>query len=270
MPAGECCWQACQQLERVKTLVPDDVSVRLVLGNLLNLGSLPDQALKLVAEIRADPDLRPLGPANEVEVAFLEAKAWFAMTNRPVAQGIIYALLATHPGDAVVLERAVATFTACQSYADALRLTDQQLQLDPNDAVALANKGNLCILTRDFSNAIPPLTLSLSLTNTYGARLNRALAYLRTGRLDAAEADYQHPRTSRWPSRAERVSSSLKRAGPSPGKPAWKLTIRMLRLQRWRNCSKTARRCSTGTFIPPPWYMPRQRSTPRLLSDLVR
>jgi len=68
-----------------------------------------------------------------------------------------------------VLERAVATFTAYQSYADALRLTDQQLQLAPDDAVALANKGNLCILTHDFSNAIPPLTLALSLTNTYGA-----------------------------------------------------------------------------------------------------
>ena len=29
------------------------------------------------------------------------------------------------------------------------------------------------------------------MTNTYGARLNRAIAYLQTGRLDMAEADYQ-------------------------------------------------------------------------------
>ena len=65
------------------------------------------------------------------------------------------------------------------------------MQLTPNDPAALANKGNLCVLTGDFSNAIPPLTLSLSLTNTYAARLNRAIAYVRIGRLDAAEADYQ-------------------------------------------------------------------------------
>ena len=188
---GRMLLQACQQLERVKALVPEDLLVRLLLGDLLNRGSLPDQALKIVAEIQADPGLHPLSPANEVEVAFLEARAWFAKTNRPAAQGIIYALLATHPGDAVVLERTVATLTAYQSYADALRLTDQQLRLAPNDAVALANKGNLCVLTRDFSNAIPPLTLALSLTNTYGARLNRAIAYLQTGRLDVAEADYQ-------------------------------------------------------------------------------
>jgi predicted Zn-dependent protease len=183
--------QACQQFERIKTLVPDDLSLRFTLGDFFISCSQPDQALKIVAEIRADPNLRPLGPTNEVEVALLEAKAWFAKTNRPVAQGIIYALLATHPGDAFVLERAQATFAAGQSYSDALRLIDRQLQLAPNDPAALANKGNLYILTGDFSNAIPPLTLSLSLTNTYAARFNRAVAYLQTGRLDAAEADYQ-------------------------------------------------------------------------------
>ena len=124
-------------------------------------------------------------------MALLETKAWFAKTNRPVAEGIIFALLATHPRDAYVSERAAATFMACQRYPDALRLIDRRLEAAPNDAVALANKGNILILTGNFSNAIPPLTLALSLTNTYAARYNRALAYLRTDRLDAAEADYQ-------------------------------------------------------------------------------
>ena len=183
--------QACQQFERIKALVPGDVAARLMLGNLFNGAKVPSRALQVAAEIQADPDLRPLGPTNEVEVSLLEARAWFAMTNRPKAQGIVYALLATHLGDAFVLERAVATFMACQSYSDALRLTDRQLQLAPNDAATLANKGSLYILTGDFSNAIPPLTLSLSLTNTYAARFNRAIAYSRTGNLDAAEADYQ-------------------------------------------------------------------------------
>ena len=183
--------QAGQQLERIRELVPSDVSVRLMLGDLFTTCAAPDLTLKIVAEIQADPELRPLGLTNEVEVALLEARAWLAKTNRPVAQGIIYALLATHPGDAGILGRAAATFTAGQSYSDALRLTDRQLQLDPNDAVALARKGNLCILIGDLTNAIPPLTLSLSLTNAYSARLNRATAYLRTGCLDAAEVDYQ-------------------------------------------------------------------------------
>jgi len=183
--------QACQQFERIKALVPGDVAARLTLGDLFNSAVVPARALQIAAEIRADPDLQPLGLTNDVEAELLEARAWFVLTNRPRAQAIVYGLLATHPGDAFVLERAVATFTAYQSYSDALRLTDRQLQLAPNDAAVLANKGNLCILTGDFSNAIPPLTLSLSLTNTHMARFNRARAYLRTGRLDAAAADYQ-------------------------------------------------------------------------------
>jgi tetratricopeptide (TPR) repeat protein len=183
--------QACQQLERVKTLAPGDVSARLALADLLGTGMAPWRALELVDEIRADPELRPLGLRNEVEVELLAAKAWFVLTNRPKAQGILYALLATHPGEAYVSDRALGIFTAYQSYSDALRIVDRQLQIAPNDPVALANKGKLYVLTGDFSNAIPVLTLSLSLTNTYAARLNRALAYLRTARVDAAEADYR-------------------------------------------------------------------------------
>jgi tetratricopeptide (TPR) repeat protein len=183
--------QAGQQLERVKALVPSDLSVRLMLGDVFNACSMPNLALRIVAETRADPEFRPLGPTNEVEVALLEARAYLTATNRASAQGIIYALLAMHPGDSALLARAVATFMAFQSYSDAIRLTDRQLQLVPDDPAALANKGILSVITEDYSNAIPILTRSLSLTNTYLARLNRAIAYLRTDRLDAAEADHQ-------------------------------------------------------------------------------
>ena len=48
---------ACQQLERVTALVPGDVSVRLLLGEWLNRVPWPDYALKVAAEIRADPAL---------------------------------------------------------------------------------------------------------------------------------------------------------------------------------------------------------------------
>ncbi len=43
----------------------------------------------------------------------------------------------------------------------------------------------------DFSNAIPTFTRALAVTNVSGARLDRAYAYARSGRLDAAEADYK-------------------------------------------------------------------------------
>ena len=80
------------------------------------------------------------------------------------------------------------------SFSNALRIVERQLQSAPDNFAALANKGSLLILSGDFSNAIPPFTRSLAVTNSYGARLGRAKAYLQIGRLDAAEADYQELR----------------------------------------------------------------------------
>ena len=87
--------------------------------------------------------------------------------------------------------RTKAVFTAHGSYTNALRIADQQLHFAPDNVPRLVDKGGLCLLAGEFSNAIPPLTRALSLTNNYGGRINRALAYVHLGRLDAAEADYQ-------------------------------------------------------------------------------
>ncbi len=181
---------AGQQLERVKVLAPGDQAARLMLGEVLCRCGMPDQALQIAAEMRIDPDLQPLGPRNEVEAALLEAKAWFAKTNGSKAEGIINSLLTSHPGNADLLDRAGDIFIVNKSYSNALQIAERQLQSDPDNPVTLANRGRLLVLIGDFSNAIPPLTLSLAVTNTYAARLDRAYAYVQTCRLDAAEIDF--------------------------------------------------------------------------------
>jgi tetratricopeptide (TPR) repeat protein len=183
--------QAGQEFERVRVLAPGDLTARLVLGDLFNRCLMPDRALQVAAEIRADAVSRPFGPTNEVEVAFLEASAWYVRTNHSRADGIIYSLLAAHPGDAGLLNRAGAAFAAHQSYSNALRVVRQQLQSAPDNVGSLINLGNLCAAIGDFSNSIPPFTRALSLTNISPIRFARAFAYFRTGQLDAAEADYQ-------------------------------------------------------------------------------
>jgi tetratricopeptide (TPR) repeat protein len=183
--------QACQELERAKVLAPGDYAARLMLGEAFFRGGVFDKALQIAAEIRADPDLQPLGLTNEVEVALLEARVWFAETNRAKAEGIINSLLTSHPEDAGLLDRAEDLFKTYGSYSNALQIVERQLQSAPDNPVALVNKGSLSILIGDFSNAIAPLTRSLAVTNTYAARLDRAYAYVRSGRLDAAEADYK-------------------------------------------------------------------------------
>jgi hypothetical protein len=181
---------AGQQLERVKVLAPGDQAARLMLGEVLCRCGMPDQALQIAAEMRIDPDLQPFGPTNEMEAALLEAKAWFAKTNGTKAEGIINSLLTSHPGNADLLDRAGDIFMVNKSYSNALQIAERQLQSDPDNPVTLANKGRLLVLIGDFSNAIPPLTLSLAVTNTYTARLDRAYAYVQTRRLDAAEIDF--------------------------------------------------------------------------------
>jgi tetratricopeptide (TPR) repeat protein len=72
---------------------------------------------------------------------------------------------------------------------NALELTEQQLQRTPDHAQALMDKGILLSRVGRYSDCIPVFTRVLSLTNSYGGRLFRALAYVETQQLDAAEAD---------------------------------------------------------------------------------
>ena len=183
--------QAGQQLERVSALAPKAVYPRLVLGDLLNRCGVPDRALQIGAELRADPTLQPLSQQLQVELAFLEAGAWFVKTNQAKAEGILQALLDAHPGDPALLNRTKAAFTSFANYTNALRIADQQLQLAPDNIRLLMDKGLLCLLAGEFSNAIPAFARVLALTNSPSSRINRGLAYLQTHQWDAAEADYQ-------------------------------------------------------------------------------
>jgi Flp pilus assembly protein TadD len=114
--------------------------------------------LALLAEIRADPSLQPLAPAAEKGIAFLEAEAWF----------------------------------------EALRATHRQLRVNPDDPSALLNEGIILVRLGACSNAIPPLTRVLALTNSPVALLNRANAYLGVSNLAAAQTDYLKLRQA-WP-----------------------------------------------------------------------
>lgn len=78
-----------------------------------------------------------------------------------------------------------------QGLSNGLRFTEQQLRRTPDNLQVLARKTRLLVELGQVSNAIPPLTRMLSLTNSYDVRLYRALMYLQTSQWDAALADYQ-------------------------------------------------------------------------------
>ena len=183
--------QAGEQFERVNALAPKDIGARLLQGALWNRCRQPDQALQVAAAIQADPSAQPLNPKLKIDLAFLEAEAWLIKSNQTKAEGVLGPLLESDPGNTALLERTKTVFISHGSYSSALRITDQQLLLAPDHVPGLVDKGILCLLAGQFSNAIPPLTRVLALTNSYSGRINRALAYVRLGQLEAAEADYQ-------------------------------------------------------------------------------
>jgi tetratricopeptide (TPR) repeat protein len=76
-------------------------------------------------------------------------------------------------------------------YSNALTAVEQQLAIAPTNMTALINKGYVCMQVGAFEQAIPPLTKVLAMdTNNYSALLNRAIAFLRSDKLDAAQRDY--------------------------------------------------------------------------------
>jgi tetratricopeptide (TPR) repeat protein len=183
--------QAGQQFERAQALAPKEIYPRLSLGDLLISCGMPDRALQLVAETRADLSRQPHGTNEEVDLAFLEAKSWFVKTNQAKAERILLSLLDTHPGDLILMDRAKGLFAAAASYTNALRITDQQLLREPDNLQLLQDKGVLCLQAAQFSNAIPVFTRILSGTNSYASRMYRAGAYLQTGQWEAATSDYK-------------------------------------------------------------------------------
>jgi len=153
--------QSSQQFDRVITLASGNSRARLKPGGLSNLGDMRGKTFTLLDEICADPGLQPLAPAAKEEMNSLEADAAF------------------HD----------------------LRLAHQRLKVNPDDISARVIEGISYIRLGACSNAIPPLTRILALTNSPAALFNRATAYLCISNLDAAQTDYLKLRQA-WPEAA--------------------------------------------------------------------
>jgi tetratricopeptide (TPR) repeat protein len=79
-----------------------------------------------------------------------------------------------------------------RNYSNALDSADDILKHNPNDNTVLFLKAVSLLQAGAYDEAIAPFTHLLDLnTNNYAARLNRAVAYLQLGKLEAARQDYE-------------------------------------------------------------------------------
>ncbi len=183
--------QAAQQFERAVQIEPRNLEARLWLGRLFNLWRLPDKALELVAQARANPAWSTADPTNALQFMLIEAAAQSIKSNVPATFEIIESAIARYPTDTNLLNVAMYLYLAHGEYSNALAAADRFLRVVPDDVGGLISKGVIYMQLNAHAEAIAPLSRALVLQPTnYVAMFNRAVAYLQTDQLEAARSDY--------------------------------------------------------------------------------
>jgi tetratricopeptide (TPR) repeat protein len=183
--------QAAGQFDRVITLAPENLVARIWLSQLYVISGMPNQALKLLNQVRSRPDLIEAARTNRTDLLFVEASAHLAQDDLQGGVAAVDTTLRQYPGDEGLLAAATQVYMKYGRYSNALTTIEQQLVISPANTNALVNKGFACIQVGAFEQAIPPLTKALAIdTNNYSALLNRAIAFLRGDKLEDAQRDY--------------------------------------------------------------------------------
>jgi tetratricopeptide repeat protein len=189
--------QAAAQFSRTAALETNNLASRLWLAQLNVLARLPDRALDVLAQLRANPARFGISRTNENELLFVETSARLAKGDEPAARAGVQKALEVNPNDTSVMATAAQVYTKYGDYSNAVEMIDRQLRLAPNDVGLLLNKGFVCLQMNAYEQGIAPLTRVLTLeTNTASetyntALLDRAIAYLRSDKLDLAKKDYE-------------------------------------------------------------------------------
>jgi tetratricopeptide (TPR) repeat protein len=184
--------QAVVTFARVRELAPDNLTARLWLGQIYVQSRLPDRALEALHDPLEQPEKFSLAKTNATELSVIAAAACFQKNDFARAAHLLETEIALHPDDTNLLNVTVQAYLNHGLFTNALVIIDRQLKLAPNDPVWLFGRGNVSFQLRAYDDAIAAFTRVLAaLTNNPSVLLNRALAYLDSGKLDAARADYK-------------------------------------------------------------------------------
>ncbi len=182
--------QAVQEFDRAQVLAPNMLSSKFALAQLYSRQRMDDKVFETVNLLRDEIQALPLKDTMAVDLAMLEANSWLSQTNPAKARSVLQSVLIQHPNDKRTLNMVLQAYLAFGDFTNALQLVSGQLAREPDNVAALVNQAAILIQTGDATNAIPVLNYALAITNLPIARLNRAVAYLQTQNLPAAEADY--------------------------------------------------------------------------------
>jgi tetratricopeptide (TPR) repeat protein len=189
--------QAVAPLARVRELEPDNLDARLWLGQIFVLSHLPDRALEVLRDPLEEPGKFSLAVSDATELNVIAATAYFQKDDLARGKQLLEAEIARHPADDALRNAAVQVYVNRNLFTNALELIDHKLRLTPDDPAWLLGKGRVLIQAKAYDEAIDALSRALSIQATNSSVLfARAVAYLNSGRLDAARADYKTLRQS--------------------------------------------------------------------------
>lgn len=159
------------------------------LGQTYAQGSLYRQAL---TEFRRVREIFPNHPMVRMWEENMAAMAQLLQGNVAAAEQRALALKRQFPKEDVVLETLTQIYLLSGRMPEALASIEEQLRLDPSNQRALLNKAAINIHLKSYEQAIPPLNkvLAAQPENT-AALMNRGIANLQSGRLEAAQQDYE-------------------------------------------------------------------------------
>jgi len=199
--------QSAQQMQRLLAINPQDITAAIVLGNVYIQAGLPNRALELVAQVRADPALAPKESRHQVGLICIEAWVAYANTNLSKAEELLRSAQEKYP------QLDEGFFTLAQMYmsqgelahaqgkeseylkniTNAANVFDRQTKVQPNNVNALVNYGGVCAQLGDHNRALALLSRAVELDpSSQPARLNRAIACLRAGHDQEAKRDYDY------------------------------------------------------------------------------
>jgi len=132
------------------------------------------------------------GPVDEPNFHYELGSAFDAGRNYRQALQQFERTRVLQPGNINVCLRVSQSYLRIRDYSNALAAAEQVLQTAPDNPDGIFLKSVSLIQLQKYELAIPPLNRLLALqTNHYAAQLNRAIAYLKVGNLNASREDYE-------------------------------------------------------------------------------
>ncbi len=189
--------QAIPQFQRALDLQPNNYQALAgMLQVMLQAGDM-EKATELLTQLKSSfssEEDTTLGQRQEL----FELEAWLLLGLKQYAEAesLLNSALEEFPRNSKFLDALYNTYNASGQHQKALNVATRQLEVDSKNAQALLNQATSHILMEQYDQAIAPLDQALTIsTNRLAfinrtARINKAIALLRGGKLESARDEY--------------------------------------------------------------------------------